>query len=131
MNANRVVRGQSAVMVGVDGALAAGALLAPARTLRLLGHRDPSEDTTGLFRRCAPIWATFAAAHVFAVTRGDERDWWALSWLRATEVATEVIWARSPGFTNHTQRAMLASLGAANLAMTVAYAARARQQRVA
>jgi hypothetical protein len=47
------------------------------------------------------------------------------------EVATEVIWARSPGFTNRTQRAMLASLGGANLAMTVAYAARARQQRVA
>ena len=41
MTSNHVVRGQSALMVGVNSALAAGALLAPGRTLRLLGHREP------------------------------------------------------------------------------------------
>ena len=39
-------------MVGVDGALAARARLASARTLRLLGDGDPSEDAVWLFRRC-------------------------------------------------------------------------------
>ncbi|MDQ5831802.1 MAG: hypothetical protein M3550_01930 [Actinomycetota bacterium] len=126
MNTDRVLRAQSAVMVGLDGALAAGALLAPDRTLRLLGHRKASEDAIWLFRRCAPIWATFAAGHAVAVTRGQERDWWALSWLRATELATELIWSRSPAFTNRGHRAMLVGTGAANLAMTIAYAARSR-----
>jgi hypothetical protein len=126
MNANSVLRGQSALMVAVDGALTAGALLAPARTLGLIGHRTPSEDAIWLFRRCAPIWATFAAAHVVAVTRGDACDWWALSWLRATEVATELIWSRSPAFSSRTHRRVLASTAAANIAMTLAYAARAR-----
>jgi hypothetical protein len=125
MVANHVVRGQSALMAGVDGALAAGALLAPGRTLRLLGHREPSEDAIWLFRRCGPIWATFAAAHVVAATRSQGRDWWALSWLRATEVATDVVWSRSPAFERH--RVLLAGAGAGNLAMSIAYAARARE----
>jgi hypothetical protein len=127
MNVDRVVRGQSALMVGVDGALASGALLAPVQTLRLLGHRAPSEDAIWLFRRCGPIWATFAAAHVVAVTRGEGRDWWALSWLRATGLATDVVWSRSPAF-GRRHRALLAGAGAANLAMTIAYAARAHER---
>ena len=126
MTSNHVVRGQSALMVGVDSALAAGALLAPGRTLRLLGHREPSEDAIWLFRRCGPIWATFAAAHAVAATRGERRDWWALSWLRATEVATDLVWSRSPAF-DRRHRVVLAGAGAANLAMTIAYAARARE----
>ena len=123
---DRTVRAQSAAMVAMNGALAAGALLAPARTLRLLGHRTPSEDAIWLFRRCGPIWGTFAAAHAVAVARGLERDWWALSWLRATELVTDVMWSRSPAFTRRTNRAALIGAGAANLAMTIAYAAQSR-----
>ena len=126
MTTKHAVRGQSTLMVGVDSALAAGALLAPGRTLRLLGHREPSEDAIWLFRRCGPIWATFATAHVVAATRGERRDWWALSWLRATEVATDLVWSRSPAF-DRRHRVVLAGAGAANLAMTIAYAVRARE----
>ena len=50
-------------MIAFDLALGSGALLAPAATLRLLGHEHPSPDAEHLFRRCAPIWLTFAAAH--------------------------------------------------------------------
>ena len=32
-------------------------------TLRVLGHEAPSPDAEHLFRRCGPIWLTFAAAH--------------------------------------------------------------------
>ena len=41
---DRAVRAQSGAVVAVDGALADSTLLTPARTLRLLGHRTPSED---------------------------------------------------------------------------------------
>ena len=50
-------------MIGFDLALGTGALLAPDATLRALGHEDPSPDARELFRRCGPIWLTFAAAH--------------------------------------------------------------------
>src|SRR5690349_13815509 len=86
-------------MIAFDLALGSGALLAPDATLAALGHRTPSDDARELFRRCAPIWLTFAAAHAVAAVRGERRDWWALAWLRGTEIATDVLWARSPGFT--------------------------------
>ena len=41
---------------------------------------------------------TFAAAHLTAARRDRAEDWWALAWLRGTEVATDALWARSPGF---------------------------------
>src|SRR5256885_16740777 len=83
-------------MVGFDLALGTGALLAPEQTLRVLGHDSPSEDARYLFQRCGPIWLTFAAAHVVAAARDEPRDWWALAWLRGTEIATDVVWSASP-----------------------------------
>ena len=53
-------------MIAFDLALGSGALFAPAATLRLIGHEHPSPDAEHLFRRCAPIWLTFAAAHAIA-----------------------------------------------------------------
>ncbi len=32
----------------------------------MLGHDEPSPDAAHLFRRCGPIWLTFAAAHAMA-----------------------------------------------------------------
>ena len=46
-------------------------------------------------RRCGPIWLTFAAAHAVAARRNRPEDWWALAWLRGTELATDVVWSRS------------------------------------
>ncbi|WP_205698248.1 hypothetical protein [Conexibacter sp. SYSU D00693] len=117
----------NAGMVAFDVALGAGALAAPDRTLRLLGHTAPSPDARRLFQRCGPIWLTFAAAHAVAAVRGEQRDWWALSWLRATEIATDAVWAGSPAIPNPLSRAALFGAGAANLAFTLAFARRSRQ----
>jgi hypothetical protein len=114
-------------MIAFDLVLGTSALLAPAATLKVLGHERPSEDAEELFRRCAPIWLTFAAAHLVAARRGRPRDWWALAWLRGTELATDIVWSRSPAFTRPGARAGLWFAGVSNLAMTVGFAALARE----
>src|SRR3954453_7533142 len=98
MGLEDLIRRQNRFMIGFDLVLGAGTLLAPATTLRVLGHEDPAPDAAYLFQRCGPIWLTFAAAHAVAARRDDPRDWWALAWLRATELATDVVWSRSPAF---------------------------------
>jgi hypothetical protein len=113
-------------MIAFDLALGTGALLAPTATLRVLGHDHPSEDAEHLFRRCGPIWLTFAAAHLIAERRNRPRDWWALAWLRGTELATDAVWARSPAVSRPGAKAGLLLAGAANLAMTLGFAHLAR-----
>ena len=115
-------------MIGFDIALGAGALLAPAATLRLLGHEAPSADAEHLFRRCAPIWLTFAAAHTVAAVRDEPRDWWALAWLRGTEIATDAIWAQSPAVSRPGAKLGLYLAGAANLAMAIGFGRLARSR---
>jgi hypothetical protein len=119
MNLTRVIGWQNRAMVAVDLALGTAALACPGRTLRLMGHVDPSEDARWLFRRCGPIWLTFAAARAVASARGRRQDWWALAWLRATELATEVVWSRSPAFSSSGRRAALAGTGGINLGMVL------------
>jgi hypothetical protein len=121
MDAADAIRRHNQTMAAFDLALGAGALLAPTPTLRVLGHRTPSRDAEELFRRCGPIWLTFAAAHALAATRGSERDWWALAWLRGTEIATDILWSRSEGFERPGARAGLWLAGAANVAMTLGF----------
>jgi hypothetical protein len=96
MDLEDALRLSNSTMIGFDLALATGAIAAPAATLRALGHDEPSPDARHLFRRCGPIWLTFAAAHAVADRRGEPRDWWALAWLRGTEIATDVLWSASP-----------------------------------
>jgi hypothetical protein len=125
------------VMIGFDLALGSGALLAPAGTLRVLGHDSPSTDARHLFQRCGPIWLTFAAAHAAAAVRDRPEDWWALAWLRGTEVATDLVWARSPAVSRPGAKLGLRLAGAFNLAAAVGFGALARwrahssQQRAA
>jgi hypothetical protein len=109
-------------MVAFDLALGSGTLLAPEATLRVLGHDRPSPETRDLFRRCGPIWLTFAAAHLVAARRDRPEDWWALAWLRGTELATDIVWSRSPAFSRPGARAGLWLAGAANLAMALGFA---------
>ena len=109
-------------MIAFDLVLGSGALLAPDATLAVMGHARPSDDAREVFRRCAPIWLTFAAAHAVAATRGERRDWWALAWLRGTEIATDALWAsRSPAFTRPGARAALWGAGLGNLAMALGF----------
>jgi hypothetical protein len=109
-------------MIVFDLILGSGALLAPAATLQVLGHDEPSDDARELFRRCGPIWLTFAAAHLVAYRRDRPKDWWALAWLRGTELATDVVWSRSEAFSRPGAKAGMWLAGAANAAMTLGFA---------
>ncbi len=116
-------------MIAFDLALGSGALLAPKATLAVLGHDSPSEDAEHLFRRCGPIWLTFAAAHLVAYRRGEGRDWWALAWLRGTEVATDVVWSNSPAVSRPGAVEGLKLAGVANAAMAIGFAWLASRSR--
>jgi hypothetical protein len=126
MDLDEALRLTNRNMIGFDLALGTGALLAPDATLRVLGHDEPSADARHLFRRCGPIWLTFAAAHAVAERRDSPEDWWALAWLRGTELATDIVWSRSTSFNRPGARAGLWFAGAANLAMALGFAKLAR-----
>jgi hypothetical protein len=118
-------------MIVFDALLGSAAILAPSTTLRLIGHDEPSPDAKHLFRRCGPIWLTFAAAHAAAERSDEPADWWALAWLRGTELGTDVLWSRSPAFTRSGARAGLWFAGASNLAMTLGFGWLAQRQEAA
>jgi hypothetical protein len=121
MALERELRTLNRNMIAWDLALGTGALLAPTQTLRVLGHDNPSDDARELFRRNGPLWLTFAAAHLVAYRRNRAKDWWALSWLRGTELATDILWSRSEAFSRPGARAGLWFAGLANLAMTLGF----------
>ncbi len=109
-------------MIGFDLVLGTGAILAPEATLRVLGHDEPSPDAARLFQRSGPVWLTFAAAHAVAAARDEPRDWWALAWLRGTEIATDALWAQSPAIGRPGAKLGLYFAGAANVAMAAGFA---------
>jgi hypothetical protein len=113
-------------MIAFDAVLGSSALIAPSATLRVLGHQRPSEDALHLFRRCGPIWLTFAAAHAVAALRNRPEDWWALAWLRATEIATDIVWSSSPAVSRPGAKLALRLAGAFNAGATAGFAALAR-----
>jgi hypothetical protein len=122
MTLEQTLRLMNRTMVGFDLALGSAALLAPDQTLRAIGHETPSEDARHLFRRCGPIWLTFAAAHAVAAVRGEPRDWWALAWLRATEIGTDVVWSASPAVSRRGAKAGLWLAGVYNLGAALGFA---------
>jgi hypothetical protein len=124
----RLLRITNRNMIAFDLALGSGALLAPDATLRVLGHEAPSEDARELFRRIGPVWLTFAVAHTVAAKRGEPRDWWALAWLRGTEIATDALWSRSRAFSRPGARAGLWLASAGNLGMAIGFGALARRR---
>jgi hypothetical protein len=122
MDATRLVRLTNRGMIAFDLVLGTGAMAAPEATLRRMGHDAPSPDARHLFRRCGPIWLTFAAAHLVAAVRDEPEDWWALAWLRGTEVFTDALWSASPALSRPGAKAGLRLAGAANLAMAAGFA---------
>jgi len=128
MTVEEALRRTNRNMIAFDVALGTGALLAPTATLRVLGHDRPSLDAEHLFRRCAPVWLTFAVAHAVAAARDTPEDWWALAWLRGTELATDVLWSRSAAFSRPGARLGLWLAGAGNLAMAVGFGWLARRR---
>jgi hypothetical protein len=113
-------------MIAFDLALGTGTLLAPSATLRVLGHDRPSDDAKHLFRRCGPIWLTFAGAHAVAAIRDRPEDWWALAWLRGTEIATDALWSESPAVSRPGAKLSLKLAGAFNLGVALGFAALSR-----
>lgn len=109
-------------MIAFDLLLGSAAIAAPAATLKVLGHEEPSPDAKHLFRRCGPIWLTFAAAHAVADRRGERADWQSLAWLRGTEIATDALWAQSPAVSRPGAKLGLYLAGAANVAMAAGFA---------
>jgi hypothetical protein len=128
MSSEQLLRLTNRNMIVFDLLLGTGTLLAPDVVLKVLGHDEPSDDAREAFRRCAPIWLTFAAAHLVAQKRNQPRDWWALAWLRGTEIATDALWSRSPAFKRPGAREGLLLAGVANLAMAVGFAALSRRE---
>jgi hypothetical protein len=123
----QLLRTHNRSMIAFDLVLGSGAVFAPDATLKVLGHRAPSDDARDLLRKNGPVWLTFAAAHAVAAVRGEPRDWWALAWLRGTEIATDVLWRRSPGFDSPRGRSWQWFAGASNLAMAVGFGTLARR----
>jgi len=121
MSLERALRLTNRNMIAFDLILGTAAIAAPSQTLRALGHDEPSRDARHLFRRCGPIWLTFAAAHAIAEARGEPRDWWALAWLRGTEIATDALWSESPAVSRPGARLGLRAAGVANLAMAAGF----------
>jgi hypothetical protein len=122
MDLEQALRLTNRNMIVFDLALGSGTILAPEATLKVLGHDEPSPDAKHLFRRCGPIWLTFAAAHAIAAKRGAPEDWWALAWLRGTEIATDALWSESPAVSRPGAKLGLRMAGAANLAMAAGFA---------
>ena len=132
MTADEALKQANRGMIAFDAVLGTATLLAPRQTLWVLGHERASPDAEALFRRCGPIWLTFAAAHAVADRRGRRRDWWALAWLRGTEIATDTVWAAtSPGFTRPGARAAMFLAGLANTAMSLGFGALADRDKKA
>jgi hypothetical protein len=128
MELSRLVRLTNRCMIGFDLALGTAALAAPDKALAAIGHRQPSDDARELFRRCGPIWLTFAAAHTVAAVRDEPEDWWAVAWLRGTEIATDVVWSRSPAVSRPGARQGLWLAGAFNAALALGAARVARSR---
>ena len=122
MTLEQALRQTNRNMIAFDLVLGTAAIAAPEATLRVIGHDEPTPEATHLFRRSGPVWLTFAAAHAVAARRGEPRDWWALAWLRGTEIATDALWARSPAISRPGAKAGLWLAGVANLSMAAGFA---------
>ena len=129
MDAEALLRLTNRNLIAFDLALGSAAIVAPDATLRALGHDEPSPDARHLFQRCGPIWLTFAAAHAVAERRDSPEDWWALAWLRGTELGTDILWSRSDAVSRPGAKLGLQLAGASNLAMAIGFAWMARNGR--
>ena len=110
-------------MIAFDLLLGSAAIAAPAATLKVLGHDEPSPDAEAPLPPLRPD-----LAHLRRRPRGrrraaaSQRDWWALAWLRGTEIATDALWAESPAVSRPGAKLGLRLAGVANVAMAAGFA---------
>jgi hypothetical protein len=124
----RALRLTNRNLIAFDLVLGSATVLAPATTMRALGHVEPSPDALWLFRRCGPIWLTYAVAHLIADRRGEPADWWAVAWLRGTEIATDALWSLSPAISLPGGKTRLRLAGVFNLSVALGYGWLARRE---
>ena len=108
-------------LIVFDLILGTVAIAVPRLTLRAIGHDEPSEDAVHLFRRCGPIWLTFAAGHLLADRRGYQQDWRVVAWLRGPEIGTDALWAQSPAITRPGAKLGLRLASVFNLVVAVGF----------
>ena len=129
MTLEKALRLTNRNMIAFDLLLGSAAIAAPAATLRVLGHEEPSPDAKHLFRRCGPIWLTFAAAHAGgrsgAAPRATGSRWPGCA---GTEIATDALWSASPAVTRPGAKLGLQLAGASNLAMAAGFAWMSRRR---
>jgi hypothetical protein len=128
MSVEQALRLLNRNMIAFDLALGSAAVAAPAATLKVLGHDEPSPDAMHLFRRSGPVWLTFAAAHLVAARRDRPADWQALAWLRGTEIATDALWSASPAVSRPGAKLGLRLASLSNLAMAAGFAWMSRRR---
>ena len=128
MDPERILRLTNRNLIAFDLVLGSATIAAPAATMRALGHSEPTPDALHLFRRCGPIWLTYAAAHLIADRRGEPADWWAVAWLRGTEIATDALWSASPAVSRPGARAALRLAGLFNLSVAFGFGWLARRE---
>ena len=121
MDLEDLLRLQNRFMIGFDLALGSATLIAPRATLRFFGHDEPSPEVIAGFRRNGWVWLTFFAAHLNAERRDQTEDWFALAWLRGTEMFADPIWSSSPGWRRPGSRPTLWFSGLANTLMTAGF----------
>ena len=115
-------------MIAFDLILGSSALLAPSQTLRVLGHDEPSDNAGSSSAAAGPSGSRSRRRISSPTGATAPEDWWALSWLRGTELATDILWSRSPAFSRPGARAGLWLAGIGNLAMTAGFAYLARAE---
>ena len=121
MTADDALKHVNRGMIAFDAVLGTATLLAPRQTLWVLGHERATPDAEALFRRSGPVWLTFAVAHAVAERRGSRPDWWALAWLRGTEIATDALWAQSPAVSRPGAKTGLRLAGVFNLVVALGF----------
>jgi hypothetical protein len=121
MTLEEALRQTNRNLIVFDLFLGTVAIAFPRLTLRAIGHDEPSEDAVHLFRRCGPIWLTFAAGHALAHHRGYQEDWRVVAWLRATEIGTDALWAQSPAISRPGAKLGLRLASAFNLIVAVGF----------
>ena len=110
-------------MIAFDLVLGSGAIAGPG------GDAEGARPRAALPRRGAPLpplrrrsGSPSPPRTLIAERRGEQRDWWALAWLRGTEIATDALWAESPAVSRPGAKLGLRLAGVANLAMAAGFA---------
>ena len=128
MTTEELLRLTNRNMVAFDLALGSAALLAPDATLRALGPRRAVARRAPPVSPLRPDLADLRRRPPGRRPPRPPEDWWALAWLRGTELATDIVWSRSAAFIRPGARAGMWFAGALQPGDGVGFARLARER---